>query len=367
MTAAIHNAHDGEVDAGGIKQIAAVRRLSVARGWNTAVELSLYACCAKLDGLFEHSRSSCVFVISVERSRVVLNQRVDLRGDAVIETVKSAAVDICLDELGQIIVVLREISLVFQKCHEELPVRKIDTGRKRRINREVDRLRGTAGLKTAKGQIIVPRDDIEPAVVLVQVVVMRHRAAQAVQIDDKGLDCHVAQDIIDVHGFCQRFGICVIGADIFERVDDAAVVFICALEYGAFPNALVAGKLIVDIIQRGSAVAAKAAARWIAVAWAALTAGISVCIAIGVAIGVAARDFGWWIIDAIKAAARWIAVSWSALIAGIFVCIAIGVAARDFGWWIIHAIKPAALVAALIAGIFREAIGGVRRRARRIF
>lgn len=60
LTAAIHNAHDGEVDAGGIKQIAAVFGLFVARGWNTAVELPLYACCAKRDGLLKHGRSSCV-------------------------------------------------------------------------------------------------------------------------------------------------------------------------------------------------------------------------------------------------------------------------------------------------------------------
>lgn len=60
LAAAIHNAHDGEVDAGGIKQIAAVFGLFVARGWNTTVELPLYACRAKRDGLFKHSRSSCV-------------------------------------------------------------------------------------------------------------------------------------------------------------------------------------------------------------------------------------------------------------------------------------------------------------------
>ena len=68
------------------------------------------------------------------------------------------------------------------------------------VNGLVDRRLRAAGLESAEGQVVVPGDHGQPAVLLVEVVVVDHAAGVAVPVADKAVDHKVAQDLVRVHG-----------------------------------------------------------------------------------------------------------------------------------------------------------------------
>ena len=97
--------------------------------------------------------------------------------------------------------VLFQIFLVFQKGIE-----KISNG-KWRINGIVDHRSCSQGLTshftahghTAKGKVVVPWQNIQLAIIFIQVIIMRHSTGKAVIVHHEGVNCHIFQYIIYIH------------------------------------------------------------------------------------------------------------------------------------------------------------------------
>ena len=73
------------------------------------------------------------------------------------------------------------------------------------VNRVVDSRNRRASLERPKGQIIVPGDHGEPAILLIQIVVVDHISGVAVAVDDEVMDDKIAEHRLDVQDLLQIF------------------------------------------------------------------------------------------------------------------------------------------------------------------
>jgi len=118
--------------------------------------------------------------------------------------------------------------------------------RERIVDGVVDNTGGvTAAAHAAKRQIIVPWDQIQFPSGFIEIIVVRHHAGQAVLIDRKYMNGHIAEQIINVH-----IGFEIIALrDIFERSNHALVVSLCGFCDLAIPDGLVAVQFIIRVVE----------------------------------------------------------------------------------------------------------------------
>ena len=192
-TAGIHAAHHAEIQCGGIHQRITVA-LCAFRGGDRPVELSLNGLAPQLYHLIEGIGRRQIFVIGIERSGVCLHQRVDLAAHPLIESVKSAAVDILAHELLQIGVILAVIGFIFHQRVEEV------CAGERIVDGAVYNAGGIATAPhAAKSKVIVPWKESQLPAGFVEIIVVCHGAGQAVLVDREHMDSHITEQIVDVH------------------------------------------------------------------------------------------------------------------------------------------------------------------------
>jgi len=181
-----------------------------------------------------------IFVIGIKRGGVGLYKLVDLAADPLIESVKSAAINILAHELLQIGVILTVVCLILHQRIEEVCTRE------RIVDGVVDNTGGaTAAAHAAKRQIIVPGDQIQLPSGFIEIVVVRHHAGQAVLVDGKHMDCHIAEQIINVH-----IGFEIIALrDIFERSNHPFVVGFFGAGHLTIPDGFIAVQFIIRVVE----------------------------------------------------------------------------------------------------------------------
>ena len=193
---------------------------------------------AQLYDRIERFRRGHIFVIGVKRGWICFYQCVDLGTHTAVERVECSVFHI-IDELREIFPVRRVVRRVGEERVEE--IRRVKGIRDRIVHH-----RGrVSAAHTAEREIIVPRDEVQPAVRFIQVVIVRHGARQAVLVYGKDMRRHVPHEIVGVHVCVQRFPC----GDFPERLDHTRVIFVIRRCHFAFPDRAVAVGIVIRITQ----------------------------------------------------------------------------------------------------------------------
>ena len=123
---------------------------------------------------------------------------------------------------------------------------------RRRVDGIVHQRGGVRGThKASKGQVVVPGDHGELAVLLIEVVVVDHRAGVAVKIAHKVVYHKVADDLLHVHHFLQVF----LGVQLLQAGDEPVLVAVGDVGFSVVKDILVAAVRVVGV-EKGGVVAA---------------------------------------------------------------------------------------------------------------
>ena len=100
-------------------------------------------------------------------------------------------------------------------------------------------------LKAAEGQIVVPREHGELAVLLVEIVVVDHRARVAVAVHDEIVDDEIAQHRVHVQNVLQV----LIRRELLEARYQPLFVLAGHIGLRVVENIRIAVRIIVDVLQ----------------------------------------------------------------------------------------------------------------------
>ena len=127
-------------------------------------------------------------------------------------------------------------------------VEKISGG-KGVVDGRVDHAGRVAAVHAAEGQVIVPRDQVQRALRLIEVVVVRHGAAEAVLVDREDVHSHVQKQVVDIHDLLEVLA----RGDALERGHHPLMILLARVGDFAFPDGRVAVQIVVRIVQVGPA------------------------------------------------------------------------------------------------------------------
>ena len=127
-------------------------------------------------------------------------------------------------------------------------VEKISGG-KGVVDGRVDHAGRVAAVHAAEGQVIVPGDQVQRALRLIEVVVVRHGAAEAVLVDREDVHGHVQKQVVDIHDLLEVLA----RGDALERGHHPLMILLARVGDFAFPDGRVAVQIVVRIVQVGPA------------------------------------------------------------------------------------------------------------------
>ena len=124
----------------------------------------------------------------------------------------------------------------------------------RRIDGRIDRALRAAALEGAKGQIVIPGDHGKHAVFFIQIIIVHHHAGVAVAVLQEVMHNEIADHRILIHSRQ------ISRAELFQRFDQPRLIVLRHVCLGAGEDGVIAGRIIIHILQLGAAAAhAKAA------------------------------------------------------------------------------------------------------------
>ena len=229
--AAAHGAHVGEIQISGL--------------YSTFVSCQLAADCLSAQGdKFAKGLDACVELLCrAEFGGVLLHVRANHFSRLRDQSFQFAVCEPALDEFREQLVILLGIAFVGEDPADHGPVVQVAVDRF--VDEGVDRGGGVAGLEGAEGQVVVPGDHAELAVLLVQIVVVDHAAGIAVAVDDEIVDHEVAKDLVHIQDRFQVF----IGAELLQGGNQPLLIGGGDLGLGVVEDVGVAVRIIVDILQ----------------------------------------------------------------------------------------------------------------------
>ena len=231
---------------GGVDEAGAARRLAFGGGGDGPLQLPGHALRPEQAELPEGVHAGLKLLIGAELGGVLLHIGGDEGLHLVQHLSKISAVEVLCKKLREILVVELCVGLVGEDPGQHGPGLHRPAG-----DRVVDGVVHQGGgviliLEAAEGQVVVPGDHGQPAVLLVEVVVVDHGAGVAVEVADKVVDHEVADHLIHVHHLL----------NILPRVeplqggDEAVPVLVGDVGLGVVEDVLVAVVVVVGVDER---------------------------------------------------------------------------------------------------------------------
>ena len=215
-----HTTHRVDVEVGTVDEGGSVGRLPFARRGDDALELAADAFGAPEAEFAQRLCCGEEFVVGAKAVRVAFHIGGKHRRRFVEKRLKCSALKEVRNEGRKARVIKRKVLFIVENPREHRTGirRAAGRGRVHGVVHKPGRVR--RALEAAEGEVVVPGNHREHAVLLIEVIVVDHGAGVAVEVDHEVVRRKVADDGFHIHGF---FDVRVV-IEAFERGNQAALV-----------------------------------------------------------------------------------------------------------------------------------------------